>query len=147
MIGVSSCLAGINCTFKGQNHLIKRIQKMVVSKEAVMFCPEVLGGMSTPREPCEIINGKVISCSGVDHTKEYYDGAYRALNLLQKLQVNVVLLKSKSPSCGKGKVYDGTFQHVLVNGNGITVKVLEENGIIVYNEDKIEEFFKYIEKR
>lgn len=147
MIGVSSCLAGINCTYSGKNHVIQKIRDMVESKEAIMICPEVLSGMGTPREPCEIVGHKVISCTGIDHTKEYYDGAYKALEILQKHNVKVVLLKFRSPSCGKGKIYDGTFQHKLIDGNGITVKILEENGIIVYNEDKMEEFFEYIEKR
>lgn len=120
---------------------------MVEKEEAIMICPEVLAGMSIPRDPCEIKNGKVVSRKGVDYTKEYYEGAYRALKILQEHAIDMVLLKSKSPSCGKGKVYDGTFQHQLVVGNGITVQILEENGIQVYNEDQIEAFFKEIEKR
>lgn len=146
MIGVSSCLAGVCCTYNGKHHEIEKVKAMVKANEAIEICPEVLSGMGVPREPCEIINGKVISCTGVDRTKEYYNGAYKALEILQKHNVSVVLLKFRSPSCGKGKVYDGTFQHNLIKGNGITVKVLEENGIIVYNEDTINEFFEYIEK-
>jgi uncharacterized protein YbbK (DUF523 family) len=147
MIGVSSCLAGMDCTFRGKNHLITTIKEMVDNKEAILICPEVLAGMSIPRDPCEIKGDKVISNTGEDHTKEYYDGAYKALQILQEHNIEVVLLKAKSPSCGKGKIYDGTFQHVLVDGNGITVKVLEENGIIAYNEDTITEFYNYIGKR
>lgn len=147
MVGVSSCLVGVNCTYKGKNHKIDKIKEMVNNKEAVMICPEILVGMNIPREPCEIVGGKVLSCSGVDHTKEYYEGAYKALKILQKFNIDVVLLKAKSPSCGKNKIYDGTFQHRLIDGDGITVKVLQENGIIVYNEDDLEAFYKNIEKR
>lgn len=144
MIGVSSCLVGVNCTYKGKNHKIDKIKEMVKNKEAIMICPEVLAGMGIPREPCEIVDGKVLSISGVDYTKEYYDGAYKALKILQNYNIDVVLLKANSPSCGKNKIYDGTFQHQLIKGNGITAKVLEENGITVYNEDHIETFYESI---
>ena len=146
MIGVSSCLVGVNCTYKGKNHKIEKIKEMVKNKEAIMICPEVLGGMSIPREPCEIRGGKVLSISGVDYTKKYYDGAYKALKILQKFNIDVVLLKAKSPSCGKNKIYDGTFQHHLIDGNGITVQILQENGITVYNEDTLDTFYEHIEK-
>lgn len=150
MIGVSSCLAGNNCTFKGSNHLIEKIKEMVENNQAIVICPEVLGGMTIPRDPCEIIdldNLVVKSINGEDCSEQYLKGAYKALEILKKYNIEVVLLKAKSPSCGKGLIYDGSFKHRLIKGNGITTKILEENGILVYNEDRIEEFFKYIEKR
>lgn len=147
MIAVSSCLAGVACTYKGSHHKIEKIRQLVKENKAIMICPEVLAGMSIPRDPCEIIDRRVLSNQGKDCTKEYQEGALKALAILKKHNVDVVLLKAKSPSCGKGKVYDGTFSHTLVEGDGITVTLLEENGIIVYNEDHMDEFFKYIEKR
>lgn len=147
MIGVSSCLAGINCTYRGNNNLIKIIKELVAKKEAVMICPEVLGGLGTPRNPCEIRNGKVIDINGKDRTKEYELGAKKALNILQQHQIEVVLLKANSPSCGKDKIYDGSFTQTLINGEGITCQLLEKHGIIVFNEHKINEFFKFIEQR
>ena len=117
MIGVSSCLAGVKCTFRGDDNLIEIIKEMVARKEAVMICPEVLGGMSIPRNPCEIRNGKVIDITG------------------------------DSPSCGKNKIYDGSFTHTLIDGDGITCQMLEKNGIMVFNENEINEFFEFIEKR
>ena len=107
MIGVSSCLAGVKCTFRGDDNLIEIIKEMVARKEAVMICPEVLGGMSIPRNPCEIRNGKVIDITGEDKTMEYILGAKRSLEILQKHDIDVVLLKAYSPSCGKNKLYDG----------------------------------------
>ena len=88
MIGVSSCLAGVKCTFRGDDNLIEIIKEMVARKEAVMICPEVLGGMSIPRNPCEIRNGKVIDITGEDKTMKYILGAKRSLEILQKYDIN-----------------------------------------------------------
>ena len=144
MIGVSSCLAGVKCTYRGDDNLVGSIKELVDQNKAIMICPEVLGGLTIPRYPCEIIDGKVINNQGEDKTKEYLLGAKRALKILLENAVNVVLLKSKSPSCGKNYVYDGSFSHTLVKGDGITCRLLKEHGIVVFNEFEIEEFFKYI---
>lgn len=147
MIAVSSCLVGVSCTYKGRHHKIDKIKELVDQGKAIMICPEVLSGMTIPRDPCEIIGNKVLSNQGQDNTREYHEGAKKALQILKEHGVTVALLKAKSPSCGKRYIYDGTFSHTLVEGDGITTKLLEENGIIVYNEDSLDEFFKYIEKR
>lgn len=146
MIGVSSCLAGEKCTYSGKDNLIKIVRQLVEQKKAIMICPEVLGGLDIPRNPCEIINNRVIDITGIDRTAEYELGAKKALKILKEHEVSVVLLKAKSPSCGKNKIYDGTFSHTLVSGDGITCKLLKENGIIVFNEDEIVEFLNYIER-
>lgn len=147
MIGVSSCLAGCKCTFRGNDHLIEVVKELVDNNEAIMICPEVLGGMSIPRLPCEIKDGRVIDIDGKDKTKEYKQGAKKSLEILKKYNVDVVLLKALSPSCGKGCIYDGSFSHTVIEGNGITCQLLQDNGIMVFNEDKIDEFLKYIERR
>lgn len=147
MIGVSSCLAGCKCTFRGNDHLIEVVKELVDNNEAIMICPEVLGGMSIPRLPCEIKDGRVIDIDGKDKTKEYKQGAKKSLEILKKYNVDVVLLKALSPSCGKGRIYDGSFSHTVIEGNGITCQLLQDNGIMVFNEDKIDEFLKYIERR
>lgn len=146
MIGVSSCLAGEKCTYSGKDNLIEIIKDLVESKKAIMICPEVLGGLDIPRNPCEIIGNQVIDITGVDRTAEYELGAKKALKILKENKVDVVLLKAKSPSCGKNKIYDGSFSHTLVSGDGVTCKLLKENDIIVFNEDEINEFLKYIER-
>ena len=135
MIGVSSCLAGCKCTYSGDDKLIKLVKEMVMRNEAIMICPEVLGGLSIPRSPCEIRDGKVVDINGVDWTKEYRLGAQKSLEILQEHDVDVVLL------------YDGTFSHTIINGDGITCQLLEKHGIIVFNDDNIDEFLKYIERR
>lgn len=147
MIGVSSCLAGCKCTFRGNDHLIEVVKELVDNNEAIMICPEVLGGMSIPRLPCEIKDGRVIDIDGKNKTQEYQLGAKKSLETLKKYNIDVVLLKALSPSCGKDRIYDGTFSHTIIEGNGITCQLLQDNGIIVFNEDKIDEFLKYIERR
>lgn len=147
MIGVSSCLAGCKCTFRGSDNLIEIIKDMVDHNKAIMICPEVLGGMTIPRAPCEIKNGRVIDINGQDRTAEYQLGAMKSMEILKQHNVDVVLLKAKSPSCGKNYIYDGTFSHTVVNGDGITCQLLQEHGIIVFNEDEIDKFLKYIERR
>ena len=135
---VSSCLAGINCRYDGKNHLNKDILDLVNKGEAIPLCPEILGGLETPRIPCEIIGKdefkKVINKNGLDLTKEFLNGANKVLEVCKTLNVNKVILKSKSPSCGCGEIYDGTFGGNLIKGNGLTADLLIKNNIKVYNE-------------
>ncbi|MGL4362313.1 MAG: DUF523 domain-containing protein [Cellulosilyticaceae bacterium] len=139
MIIVSACLAGEMCRYDGKANKDDSIQKMVEEGLAVTVCPEVLGGLSIPRIPCEqrkIGEGKiqVINKEGKDCTKYFEDGAKKTLYIAKKLGVTHAILKAKSPSCGCGEIYDGTFSGVLIQGDGITTTVLKENGIIVLTE-------------
>jgi uncharacterized protein YbbK (DUF523 family) len=101
----------------------------------IPVCPEQLGGLTTPREPAEIVKDQVIFKSGGDATMAFKEGAFETLNLANLFDCKVAILKKHSPSCGDGLIYDGTFQGVLVEGTGVTAKLLKENGIAVYNED------------
>ena len=134
-IGVSSCLLGINCKYNGQSNKNEGILKLKEKYELVPICPEVLGGLSTPRIPAEIIKDKVINKEGIDVTKNYNNGANKALQILKENNINIVILKSKSPSCGRDKVYDGTFSHVLIDGQGISAKLFSQNNITIYDEN------------
>ena len=114
---------------------IQAMNKMDTEKyEIVPICPEVLGGLPTPRIPSEIINNKVINQEGTDVTLEYITGANKALQILKDNNIKIAILKAKSPSCGKGEIYDGTFSHTIIEGNGITAKLFLENDILVLNE-------------
>lgn len=144
MIGISSCLAGIKCTYRGSDNLVAALQRLVLDNRAILICPEVLGGLSIPRYPCEIIDGKVINNQGEDKTEEYLLGARRALKILQDNHVSVVVLKSKSPSCGKDYIYDGNFSHNLIEGDGIACQMFKRAGIKVFSENELEDFFRYI---
>ncbi|MDD8048546.1 MAG: DUF523 domain-containing protein [Thomasclavelia sp.] len=147
MIGISSCLCGLNCTYAGKNNLEPLASYLIESKLAIQVCPEVLGGLSIPRTPCEIVGDKVLSIDGKDFTQEYNLGAKKALKILKDNDVDVFFTKFRSPSCGNRKVYDGTFSHKLVDGDGIAVKLFKENGIKVFSENEIEEFKEYIRER
>lgn len=144
MIGASRCLIGENCTYAGKNNLCKTIQELYKQGKVLPLCPEVLGGLPIPRTPCEIVNGKVIDQKGIDKTKEYQLGAKIALEKCLEKDIKIVVVKAKSPSCGKGQIYDGTFSHQLIEGDGIFVQMLKEHGIQVFTENEVEEVLKII---
>lgn len=126
---VSACLLGVNCKYNGENNASNEVDKFLKDYEIIPICPEVMGGLPTPRCCAEIIGDKVITKDEEDVTKQYIKGAKECLFLAQKYNVKKALLKLKSPSCGYGKVYDGTFSNVLTNKNGITAELLKNNGV------------------
>lgn len=136
---VSACLTGKNTKYNGGNNYISKIEALKEKYELILICPEVDGGLSTPRNPSEIINGKVFMNNGTDVTLEYYTGANIALGLAKKYNCTKALLKEKSPSCGTHKIYNGKFEGTLIDGMGITAKLLAENNILVYSENQIDE--------
>lgn len=142
MIIVSACFCNINCKYSGLNNYNEYINELVSSGRAVPVCPEVLGGLSIPRTPAEIIENnnerKVITKDGEDVTENFINGAEKILIIAKAIEAKVAILKSKSPSCGCGKIYDGTFSNKLILGDGFTAKLLKENNIKVYNEENFE---------
>ena len=135
---VSACLAGVNCKYSGGNNYNEKIEKLVKEGKVVLVCPEQMGGLVTPRDPSERINDKVITKNGVDVTKEYTKGAEETLKIAKMCNAECAILKSKSPSCGCGKIYDGTFTGTLVDGNGVTTDLLLANNIKVISSDEID---------
>ena len=133
---VSACLAGVNCKYNGKNNLNPDILKLVEEGRAILVCPEQLGGLATPRNPSEIVNNKVIMNDGTDVTNQYMKGANETLRLAKLYKINKAILKAKSPSCGNKKIYDGTFTGNLIEGYGVTAKLLLQNGITVINEEE-----------
>ena len=131
---VSACLLGINCKYDGTNNLNEKVLDYIKDKEVIPICPEILGGLSTPRPPSEIISDKVVNNEQKDVTKEYRKGAEESLKLAKLFNVKKALLKAKSPSCGCGKIYDGTFTKTLIDGDGITTQLFKENNIEVITE-------------
>jgi len=146
-IGVSACLVGENCRYNGKNSLNEKVKHFINFKNVITFCPEILGGLSIPRQPAEIKWGngkdilldkcKVIDKNGQDVTKYFLAGAKASLELLKLYKVNFVILKQFSPSCGKGKIYDGSFTKKIIEGNGITANFLLYNGISVITEEEL----------
>ena len=135
MILVSACLCGINCKYNGKNNYNEEVFKLVKDGFAIPVCPEQLGGLTTPRIPSEIKDGRVINKEGIDVTDNFIKGANEVLELCKKLNITKVILKSKSPSCGKGKIYNGNFDGTLVEGNGILTEILLKNNIEVITYD------------
>lgn len=139
MILMSGCLCGINCKYSGGNNINPKAVELVKQGKAIPVCPEQLGGLTTPREPCEIDElGRVISSSGEDKTEFFKRGAEETLKIAKLVDADSAILKSKSPSCGKCYIYDGSFTGKLKKGNGITVQLLLENNINIYSEEEID---------
>lgn len=137
MILISACLCGVNCKYNGKNNLNAECLELLKQGKAILVCPEQLGGLETPRNPSEIKiengNIKVYMNDGRDVTENYLKGAQEVLRIAKELNVSKAILKSKSPSCGCGEIYDGTFTNTLIQGNGITASLLLENGVEVEN--------------
>ncbi len=135
---ISACLLGVNCKYNGGNNYNEElIQQIKKEYDLIPICPEIYGGLTTPRYPSEIKDEIVINSEGTDVTKNYKKGAEETLKIAKILNVKKAILKSKSPSCGKGKIYNGTFQNILIDGNGITTNLLEKNGIEVITEKEL----------
>ena len=134
---VSACLAGVNCNYKGSSYKIDKVVELVESGEAIKVCPELLGGLTTPRIPVEIINGRAIRKDGEDVTENFIKGAQKTLEFCKKHNCTKAIMKSNSPSCGCGLIYDGTFTGTTIPGDGITVKLLKENGIEVISSEDV----------
>lgn len=137
---ISGCLLGLDCRYDGDNNYIEEIEKLKELVNLIPVCPEQLGGLTTPRQPSEIRAGKVISKTGTDVTAEYEKGACEALKLAQLFGCRCAILKARSPSCGSGVIYDGTFSKTKIVGDGKTAGLLKANGINVYTELELEQF-------
>ncbi len=134
---VSACLLGENCRYKGDNCKNERVLALKGENELIAVCPEVLGGLPTPRAPAEIVGDKVIANTGKDVTENYKAGAEAALCIARETKADYCIFKSKSPSCGCGEIYDGTFSGKLTAGNGITAELFLKNGYAVKNENSL----------
>ncbi len=138
---VSACLLGVNCNFEAKNWLNPQLREEFLRGELFPVCPEVLGGLSVPRVPAEIVGGdgsdvlegkaKVMNMEGVDATAQFVEGAKRTLRIAQSVGAKEALLIEKSPSCGCGKIFDGTFTEKFKTGDGVTAALLKKNGIKV----------------
>jgi len=135
---ISGCLLGLKCRYDGKEKKLPEIEKLIEVYNLIPVCPEQLGGLPTPRIPAERVINKVVNQAGVDVTKEYQLGAEEALKIAKLYNCKKAILKEKSPSCGCGKIYDGTFSKNLIVGNGVTADLLLKNGIEIFGESKID---------
>ena len=125
---VSACLAGENCKYNGGNNRNKKVLQLIAGNEVITVCPEQLGGLPTPRVPSEICNGVVTAKDGRIVDREFRLGAVRCLEIAEREQPDLIILQSRSPSCGVKQRYDGTFTGTLTDGAGVTAQLLMENG-------------------
>ncbi len=136
---VSACLLGCACRYDGRGNYHEGIAQLRTKYNVVIVCPEVDGGLSIPRIANEIVGDRVINKIGEDKTENFEKGAQIALAQAQKHGAKIAILKAKSPSCGSGKIYDGTFSGTLIDGDGYTTRLLKKHGIKVYNETNFQE--------
>ena len=127
-IMVSACLLGENCKYNGGNNLSQKVLDFIKGHEVIPVCPEVMGGLPTPRLSSEIVNGVVTASDGHSVDDEFRKGAHMGLALAEENKVELVILQSRSPSCGVKQVYDGTFSGNKIEGQGIFAQLLIENG-------------------
>jgi uncharacterized protein YbbK (DUF523 family) len=140
MVALSSCLAGVKCRYNGLDAYSDAVMD-AVGDDYILICPEILAGLKVPRVPCEIVGGsgedvlrgkaKIVDKNGQDITDEIVLGSEKALEICVKNRVTKAYLKAKSPTCGCGKVYDGSFLGVLREGDGVFAAMLKENGVEV----------------
>ena len=136
---ISACLAGINCKFNGENNLLSSGILDEISKRyhLLFICPEVFGGLGTPREPAEMKDGLVVTKTAKDVSENFKFGAEICLKIAKLNGCKKAILKARSPSCGSGQIYDGSFSKKLIFGDGVAAKLLKENEILVFSEDEI----------
>lgn len=134
---VSACLLGCACRYDGGGKPCGAVLALQGAHELIPVCPEQLGGLPTPRPPAERQGDRVVNRLGQDVTEEYLRGAQEALRLCRALKCDAAILKARSPSCGCGQIYDGSFSSALIPGDGVTAALLKENGIPVWMEEDL----------
>ena len=137
-IMVSACLLGTNCKYNGGNNYNEKVIEFVKGHEVIPVCPEVAGGLPTPRTPCEIVNGVVTNADGESKDKEFRAGAAKCLEMAKEKEIDMAILQSRSPSCGVNQIYDGTFSGTRIPGSGIFAGLLNENGFKVIDLEDID---------
>jgi uncharacterized protein YbbK (DUF523 family) len=144
---VSACLLGENCKYNGGNNKDERLLGLQEKHTVIPVCPEVLGGLPTPRKPAEIVNGTVSTADGLSVDDEFRKGAMAAFRIAKDEAVELAILQPRSPSCGCGKIYDGSFYGRLVSGNGVFAQMLIDNNIRVISPDDFKPKDGFLEKK
>lgn len=141
---VSACLLGVHCRYDGNGVLQEGLEKLSKEHHLIPVCPEIYGGLTTPRDPAERVGERIVTKTGQDVTAQYRKGAEEILQLCKFYDCHYAVLKERSPSCGYGRIYDGTFRGILIDGNGVTAQLLSECGVNIYGESKIDELITNI---
>ena len=139
---ISACLLGRNCKYNGGNNYTPLVEALKARYDLVPVCPECFGGLPIPHEPSERVGDKVLSKSGEDVTEPFRRGAEKTLAAAIQQGVTRAVLKERSPSCGCGAIYDGTFTGTVVPGNGVAAELLLSRGVVIYGESRIGELLE-----
>jgi uncharacterized protein YbbK (DUF523 family) len=131
----SACLLGFCCCYDGKHNLHNKIAALALKELLIPVCPEQMGGLPTPRPPAEMLNNQVITKEGINITEAFEKGAHEVLKLALRYNIKEAILKQRSPSCGNGQIYDGTFSKTTIEGYGITSQLLINNGIKIISEE------------
>ena len=134
---VSACLLGQKCKYNGGDNYAEAVTEYVRGHEVFPVCPEVAGGLSVPRSPCEIVNGVVMNADGENVDKAFRDGAAKCVELAKEKKIDLAILQSRSPSCGVRQIYDGTFSGRKIDGSGVFASLLRENGFRVLDVEDL----------
>lgn len=134
-VAVSRCLLGGNCKYNGGNNFDPELNKLLQGHEVIAVCPEVRGGLPVPRDPCEIVDGKVCTAKGISCDDAYRRGARIELENVRRFGAQLAILQARSPSCGVRHVYDGTFSGTLISGSGIFAHLLKQEGIMAVDTE------------
>ena len=143
---VSACLLGISCRYDGKSKPHPAVLALQGQHQLIPVCGEIFGGLPTPRTPAERVGDRVLTEDGRDVTQEYHRGAEEVLALARRLNCKVALLKERSPSCGTGEIYDGSFTRTLTAGDGVTAELLRASGIAVFGESRLADLAEYLNR-
>ena len=143
---ISACLLGVACRYDGLSRPMSSIPFDVKGFTFIPVCPEILGGLPTPRVPAERVGKTVLRRDGVDVTAEYQRGAEETLRIAKLYDCRYAILKERSPSCGSGEIYDGQFSGALTNGDGVTTELLKAQGITVVGDSELSSLLDKIEE-
>ena len=133
----SACLLGLKCRYDGNGKPHEKVMDLATKEILIPVCPEQLGGLCTPRNPVELKNNLALAKDGSDVTPNFIRGAEQVLEIAKLYNIKSAILKQNSPSCGCGQIYDGTFSGCIIEGYGITAKLLKDNGIEVLTENDL----------
>ena len=134
---VSACLLGTNCKYNGGNNYSEKVAEFIRDREVIQVCPEVLAGLGTPRTPIEICGDRVMDRTGNDVTAPLTAAVEQILKTIAPEDIDCVILKSRSPTCGVKQVYDGSFSGILVDGAGILAQALIRGGYRVIDAEDL----------
>lgn len=136
-IMISACLLGENCKYSGGNNRNEKLLQLLSGHTVIPVCPEVLGGLPIPRSPAEIVNGCVTNRDGISVDRAFRQGAEKALEIAKQEQPDLIVLQSRSPSCGVKQIYDGTFSGTLIPGQGVFAEMARKEGFILKDAEDI----------